>query len=110
MKVGEEITVSYLPDNLIADRETRRKYLQKNHNFICQCSICSLDGQLLVEDEKQRKIASRRLGLYIAFSDKIIDVHINNMQMKLTALPSRYCPVSETQPSRENINIVVLIS
>ena len=92
---------------MIADRETRRKYLQKNHNFICQCSICSLEGQHLAEDEKQRKIASRRLGfIYIVVSDNWYN---NNMQMKLTVLPSRYCPVLEIQPSRGNINIAVSI-
>ena len=74
VQAGEELTVSYLPDNFIADRETRRKFLMKNHNFLCQCSICSLEGPDLENDEKWKIIARRRVGKCLCL--EIFDIWI----------------------------------
>ena len=59
---GEEITVSYLPDNMIAPRQDRQRFLKKNHNFLCQCSVCTLHGEQLREDEVLKVNAARRAG------------------------------------------------
>lgn len=59
----QEITVSYLPDNMgAAARSARRAYLLKHHNFVCGCAVCSLEGADLDTDEESRHVASRRVG------------------------------------------------
>jgi len=62
IRAGEEITVSYLPDNMFAARSQRRAFLLKTHNFVCQCSICSLEGEELALNEGLRINASRRVA------------------------------------------------
>jgi len=81
IKAGEELTVSYLPDNFIADRETRRKFLMKNHNFLCQCSICSLEGLDLENDEKLKIIARRRVDEINQLAESI-PAKIGNSKLK----------------------------
>ena len=54
IRAGEEVTVSYLPDNEIGRRETRRRHLMDSHRFLCECSVCSMTGAQLEEDERQR--------------------------------------------------------
>ena len=63
IREGEELTVSYLPDNMIATRQERQRFLKKNHNFGCQCSECNLEGEKLKEDETLKVNAARRAGM-----------------------------------------------
>ena len=53
--------MSYLPDNLVGARETRRTHLMGSHRFICECAVCSLSGAALEEDENQRALCLRRI-------------------------------------------------
>ena len=62
----EELTVSYLPDNLVGGVEERRKFLLETHNFICMCDCCSLEpGVALKQDEYSRQVAVRRIGKFV---------------------------------------------
>ena len=63
IRPGEELTVSYLPDNMVGGRRERRKILMSIHKFHCLCEICELEqGQELKQDEYFRMIAQRRIG------------------------------------------------
>ena len=62
IRKGEELTVSYLPDNLIGGVQQRRSYLQKTHNFTCMCDYCNREVVALKQDEYFREIAVRRIG------------------------------------------------
>ena len=66
IKAGQEITVSYLPDNMIQPRDIRQSFLMRNHYFLCHCSVCTLDQDQLMMDETLKVNASRRVGkLYL---------------------------------------------
>ena len=74
--VGEELTVSYLPDNIVGGVEERRKFLTENHNFICMCECCSLEpGVALKQDEYFRQIAVRRIGKFVGEVVNFYDVY-----------------------------------
>lgn len=49
----EEVLICYADSS--AMREDRRKYLEARFNFQCDCKVCSLTGEDLVENEKLRK-------------------------------------------------------
>ena len=62
----EELTISYLPDNLVGGVEERRKILLETHNFICMCDCCSLEpGVALKQDEYSRQVAIRGIGKFV---------------------------------------------
>ena len=77
---GEELTVSYLPDQDLGGLEERRAYLRDSHNFRCMggekviltdlhsclrclCSSCTLEGMLMVQEEYTRKVARGKVGM-----------------------------------------------
>ena len=50
---GEELLATYgLPN--FASRDSRQRRLLSSHQFLCQCSQCSLEGEALQEDERMR--------------------------------------------------------
>lgn len=60
---GEEITVSYLPDNLLGGSEERRRFLLDRNNFHCVCATCSQKpGISLAMDEYNRTSVVRKMG------------------------------------------------
>jgi len=64
----EEITVSYLPDNLFGGRAIRRKRLLETHNFDCLCDVCKYENG---EDEEDRKLAVIMIGKINSIGAKI---------------------------------------
>ena len=62
IKKGEELTVSYLPDNIVGGVEIRRKFLMENHNFVCMCKYCCQPEEILSQDDQAREIIVRRIG------------------------------------------------
>ena len=56
------MTVTYLPDNMVGGREARRSYLMTSHRFLCQCELCSLEGEAWTRDEERRRVNLRRIG------------------------------------------------
>ena len=61
---GDELTVSYMPDNNIGGVEERRKFLLYTHNFICMCECCSQDPALQ-QDENSRQIATCLISKFL---------------------------------------------
>lgn len=60
---GEEITVSYLPDNLLGGTEVRRGFLLQRNNFLCVCATCTQKpGITLAMDEYNRASVVRKMG------------------------------------------------
>ena len=51
---GEEILVRYQGGNEVWSRDERQIWL-RNWNFICNCEVCSMTGDELMENEKARK-------------------------------------------------------
>ena len=63
---GDELTVNYMPDNIIGGVEERRKFLLDKHNFTCMCECCSLEaGVALKQDEYSRQLAAWRIGNFV---------------------------------------------
>ena len=58
----EEITISYLDDQL-ASRRVRQARLQESHNFLCACAICT-SGSVALESEHRRIKLQRQLRAY----------------------------------------------
>ncbi|XP_055626041.1 histone-lysine N-methyltransferase SMYD3-like [Toxorhynchites rutilus septentrionalis] len=58
IKVGEQILISYIPNCTVETKEKdkRKAMLQKEFNFDCQCSGCSLDYPILSAVEEDRKL------------------------------------------------------
>ena len=54
IKEGEEILVRYQGGNEVWSRDERQIWL-RNWNFICNCEVCSMTGDELMENEKARK-------------------------------------------------------
>ena len=57
IREGEEILASYLYGNSdkFPSKGERRMRLKRTWNFICNCEVCSLTGDKLIENEKARK-------------------------------------------------------
>ena len=53
IKEGEEILVRYVGCNEFWSRDERQKRL-RNWNFICNCEVCSLTGDELIDNEEAR--------------------------------------------------------
>ncbi|KAK3324824.1 hypothetical protein B0T19DRAFT_239487 [Cercophora scortea] len=53
IEAGEEITMSYVP--ITTPASERRKHLQENWGFACQCSLCHADELALGESENNRR-------------------------------------------------------
>jgi len=61
---GEELTVSYLPDNMVETRDNRQVFLKEFYSFECACEICSLrEGFVLRQDEEDRAKAKWLIGV-----------------------------------------------
>jgi len=82
--VGIELTVSYLPDNLIEGVEERQKYTLQFHNFICMCDCCAQNaGIMKTQDENDRKVARRLMGEINTLAVKIrMDLHQSGVKME----------------------------
>lgn len=53
---GEEITINYIRDEgCFYLKKSRKEILQKIWNFDCLCDLCSLEGELLEENENNRR-------------------------------------------------------
>jgi len=72
--VGEELVACYIDP--ILSREERRNQLKTKYNFSCYCTICTLSGQELTDNERQRKEI-------IGLKNNIDDVSRNNVQLAL---------------------------
>merc|ERR1719167_1565346 len=60
---GDELTVSYLPDNLVDGRHARQQFISQNYRFSCECDICQLgEGFALRQDEEDRLVARNLIG------------------------------------------------
>merc|ERR1719240_1187056 len=46
---GTEVTISYLPEELLSDADTRRSRLKIGRDFDCRCSRCVLEGYAISE-------------------------------------------------------------
>ena len=55
IKEGEEILASYIESGKSFPCKDERQKLLRKWNFICNCEICSLTGDALIENEKVRK-------------------------------------------------------
>ena len=54
IKEGEEILLMYHCPSILLSKDERQTIL-KNWNFTCNCEVCSLTGDELIENEKARK-------------------------------------------------------
>ena len=52
IKAGEEITISYI--RTFCSKNFRQELLQEKFGFLCACSVCSLTGETLQEDDRLR--------------------------------------------------------
>ena len=52
IKAGEEITISYI--RTFCSKNFRQELLQDKFGFSCACSVCSLNGEKLQEDDRLR--------------------------------------------------------
>ena len=52
IKAGEEITISYI--RTFCSKNFRQELLQDKFGFSCACSVCSLTGEKLQEDDRLR--------------------------------------------------------
>ena len=52
---GEEILASYIPSHEIFPSKDDRHTMLRNWNFTCNCEVCSLTGDELIENEKARE-------------------------------------------------------
>ena len=57
IKEGEEILASYCGGDIdeFPSKSERQQILMKQWQFICNCEVCSLTGEKLIENEKARK-------------------------------------------------------
>jgi len=63
VRKGEEVTVSYLPDNFLGGREERRNFLLAKNNFLCICETCTAEASIQrTMDEYNRTNIVRKVG------------------------------------------------
>ena len=71
IQAGTELTISYY-DMLShqPDRQSRQEYLSKHFYFTCNCSLCSITGEKLCQDDNNRREESL---------DRSLEFIINNL-------------------------------
>ncbi|CAJ2501395.1 Uu.00g042480.m01.CDS01 [Anthostomella pinea] len=60
---GDEITISYLDDQL-AGGEARREHLEEGYGFTCACSLCGGGSSITAKSESRRADLQRDLGVF----------------------------------------------
>lgn len=60
---GSEITIEYMPALLQMSRDERRRVLKRDFGFICQCQVCSLQGQDLEKSDSRRNEIDTIVGV-----------------------------------------------
>ncbi|XP_023329759.1 SET and MYND domain-containing protein 5 [Eurytemora carolleeae] len=58
---GEELTVSYLPDNMVEGRTSRRGMLRALYRFDCICELCSNDCGIMFEQDERDRVKAKML-------------------------------------------------
>ena len=86
---GEELLATYgLPN--FASRDSRQRRLLSSHQFLCQCSQCSLEGEALQENEKMRaEIREKKEKINSLMNTSPSILHLYRRNVKKAVKPSQ---------------------